>query len=188
MHAGDLRMEMMHPPPPRHRADDWRSPYGHGSVERRQQPAVAIVRVSTPKAEQRHIAKRGRLLDDPSFATDGDAIASGESHACMEATRIPRKKLPDCLPFLPFHGFRIAIVAPRCDAGSSENCNTSGWRSSACCTMARWTPMPRPWMSRTSRNPAVCAAVTYSSTTDGMSRGANEWRSSVPSMGIWSGS
>ena len=52
---------------------------------------MAIVRVRTPKDEQRYIAERGRLLDDPLFATDRDAIAGGKSHACMEATRIPWK-------------------------------------------------------------------------------------------------
>src|SRR5690348_16074560 len=39
-------------------------------------------------------------------------------------------------------------------------------------------------MSRTSRNPASCAAVMYSATTDGMSRGAKAWRSSESSIGI----
>src|SRR3954449_4145658 len=43
--------------------------------------------------------------------------------------------------------------------------------------------MPRPWISRTSRSPASQAAATYSSTTDGISRGANGCRSSAASIG-----
>ena len=81
-----------------------------------------------------------------------------------------------------------AIVAPRCERGSSPNRSTSGWRSSACWTMPRCTPMPRPWTSRTSRKPAACAAVMYSSTTDGMSRGGKACRSSSASIGTRTGS
>jgi hypothetical protein len=38
----------------------------------------------------------------------------------------------------------LAIVAPRCDSGASQNASTSGCFSSAACTMPRWTPLPRP--------------------------------------------
>ena len=50
--------------------------------------------------------------------------------------------------------------------------------------LPRWIPFPRPWINRTSRSPASEAAWTYSSTTDGMSRGANVWRSRTSSIGI----
>ena len=62
-------------------------------------------------------------------------------------------------------------VAPRCESASSQNSATSGCRSRAACTMPRWTPWPRPCTIRSSRRPASCAARTYSSTTDGISRG-----------------
>ena len=53
-----------------------------------------------------------------------------------------------------------AARASRRGAGrwSSQNDSTAWWRSSAACTMPRWTPRPRPWTSRTSVNPAACAA------------------------------
>src|SRR4051794_15208580 len=49
--------------------------------------------------------------------------------------------------------------------------------------MPRCTPRPRPCTRRTSVKPAAAAALTYSSTTDGISRGANAWRSSSGSIG-----
>src|SRR6516225_2977058 len=49
--------------------------------------------------------------------------------------------------------------------------------------MPRWTPRPRPWITRTTRMPAAAAASMYSETTDGISRGANECRSSSGSIG-----
>ena len=55
--------------------------------------------------------------------------------------------------------------------GASAKRSTSAWAARTCRTRCRWKPMPRPWISRTSRNPRSCAASRYSSTTDGMSRG-----------------
>src|SRR6185295_11766393 len=55
-------------------------------------------------------------------------------------------------------------------------------------TFARCTPMPRPWISRTSVKPRAWAALRYSSTTERMSSGRNEWRSSASSIGSWTGS
>ena len=49
--------------------------------------------------------------------------------------------------------------------------------------MARWVPVPRPWMSLTSRKPLAAASFKYSSTTERTSLGENEWRSSESSMG-----
>src|SRR5688572_3788906 len=49
--------------------------------------------------------------------------------------------------------------------------------------MPRCTPLPRPWISRTSRRPVSCAALMYSSTTDGISPGAKVWRSMCASIG-----
>src|SRR6187549_424702 len=43
-------------------------------------------------------------------------------------------------------------------------------------------------MRRTSRRPAACAALTYSSTTETTSRGWNGWRSRADSIGIGCGS
>src|SRR5918993_3296212 len=53
--------------------------------------------------------------------------------------------------------------------------------------MARWIPLPRPCTSLSSDNPAACASLTYSSTTEGMSRGANGCRSSSGSIGMRTG-
>src|SRR5512134_1005098 len=53
--------------------------------------------------------------------------------------------------------------------------------------MARCTPMPRPWISRTSAKPRARASSRYSSTTEGTSRGANACRSSESSMGMGTG-
>src|SRR5262245_64829497 len=50
--------------------------------------------------------------------------------------------------------------------------------------MPRWMPRPRPWISRTSRRPRSHATVTYSSTTDLMSRGWKACRSRASSIGI----
>ena len=56
------------------------------------------------------------------------------------------------------------------------------------CTIARCTPMPRPWISRTSVKPRAWAAFRYSSTTEGMSRGAKACRSRASSIGMRTGS
>jgi hypothetical protein len=80
-------------------------------------------------------------------------------------------------------GTRTATVAPRWASWASSKLSTKGCFSRAPCTMARWTPLPRPWMRRTSVNPASWAAFTYSATTEGMSLGWNAWRSNEDSMG-----
>src|SRR6266852_1872806 len=54
--------------------------------------------------------------------------------------------------------------------------------------MPRCTPRPRPCTMRTSWSPAAAAALTYSSTTDRMSRGEKAWRSISASMGVRIGS
>src|SRR5262249_7523440 len=77
------------------------------------------------------------------------------------------------------------MVAPRWESWSSQKATTFAWRSSACCTMPRWTPRPRPCTRRTTSKPAAEAASMYSSTTDGMSRGANACRSISRPMGIF---
>src|SRR4051812_49201732 len=48
--------------------------------------------------------------------------------------------------------------------------------------------MPRPWISRTSVKPRAWAAIRYSSTTERMSRGWKECRSSESSIGRCTGS
>src|SRR3954466_14832460 len=53
---------------------------------------------------------------------------------------------------------------------------------------SRCIPMPRPWMSRTCRNPRACAARRYSCATSRISFGRNGWRSSVSVIGISIGS
>src|SRR5688572_290836 len=81
----------------------------------------------------------------------------------------------------------VAPNPPR-SGGASANEATSGCFESAAWTIRRWTPIPRPWISRTSAKPWACASFTYSSTTDATSRGANAWRSSASSIGIRTGS
>ncbi len=86
--------------------------------------------------------------------------------------------------------FNRTIVAPhppRSD-GASAKAATSGWCASSDWTIPRWTPIPRPWINRTSVKPRAWAASRYSETTDGMSRGANACRSSASSIGTRTGS
>src|SRR5712691_4184324 len=49
---------------------------------------------------------------------------------------------------------------------------------------SRCTPTPRPWMSRTCRNPRARASVRYSSAASRTSAARKGWRSRTSSMGI----
>ena len=91
MQAGDLRSEVMHPLPACYCAEERSTCDGDGSVEGSEKPASASGRVivGARQAEQRHILERCRLLDNPSFAADRNAIAGSKGHACTEATPIP---------------------------------------------------------------------------------------------------
>ena len=82
----------------------------------------------------------------------------------------------------------MAIVAPRWDAGSSRNSNTSGWRSSDLLDDAALHAAAAAVDETDLAQPGGVRRVMYSSTTEGMSRGAKAWRSRLPSMGIRSGS
>src|SRR2546422_5960952 len=81
----------------------------------------------------------------------------------------------------------VAPRRPRAWGGEDKPAN-SGCARRRTGTIARCTPMPRPWISRTSRKPRACAARRYSSTTEGTSRGRKECRSSASSIGRRTGS
>jgi hypothetical protein len=87
-------------------------------------------------------------------------------------------------------GCNCTIVAPQPprSGGASVWATTKGWRARSVRTEARWTPVPRPWINRTSRKPCPWAACRYSSTTERTSAGAKACRSSASSMGIRIGS
>src|SRR4051812_35406845 len=54
--------------------------------------------------------------------------------------------------------------------------------------LARWTPRPRPWIRRTSRNPRCRASSRYARATSRCSFGRNACRSSASSIGSSTGS
>src|SRR5439155_1393223 len=59
----------------------------------------------------------------------------------------------------------VAPKPPR-SGGASANAATSGWCASSDWTIPRWTPIPRPWINRTSVKPRAWAASRYSETVD----------------------
>src|ERR1019366_758883 len=77
----------------------------------------------------------------------------------------------------------VAPHPPRSGVASSNDV-TSEDRSSVVLTIARPTPLPRPWIRRTSRKPFAGAAGTCAATPEAVSPGRKGWRSRTPSMGI----
>ena len=82
---------------------------------------------------------------------------------------------------------RVAKVIERPGDRFLDRIFTDAERARAERTISRWTPMPRPWISRTSPKPRAAAAATYSATTDAVSPGRNGWRSRASSIGTSTG-
>ena len=128
------------------------------AIAARSRPEPRAARRGVPRLLRRRRTRRRRMKRDRSRRSSKRARHSStfteRSGARRSVRRAPRSSHPG--------GTRCRPRTPR----------RSGWRSSVACTMPRCTPRPRPCTSRTSASPAAAAAVTYSSTTDAMSRGA----------------
>jgi len=68
---------------------------------------------------------------------------------------------------------------PPAVAGASWKVRTRGSRASSARMLSRWTPIPRPWIRRSSRRPAAAAASRAASTTSRTSPGRKPWRSTT---------
>jgi len=125
---------------------------GYGVIAR--MPGMRAIGAGRSKGSriwQRRPAPDEPALDRSSSVESANAVASSTTHRSPRTeTRSPAvtRTADDwqraCRYVSGLVDLRMAIVAPRCDAASSKNSTTSGWRSSTCCTMPRCTPWPRP--------------------------------------------
>src|SRR5829696_8844649 len=96
-----MPVQPVHPPSPCGRSNPGAAIYRDGTIERRQQAALATARliVRARKVEERRVTKCGYLLYDPSLTANDNPIAGREGHACVMATVIPWKIYPQCRAF-----------------------------------------------------------------------------------------
>ena len=120
----------------------------------------------------RLLERRGRI----GFRTllgedDARRDARPRAWSCSRDNRLESDLSPDhCLRAAhdgQISRFRTTSVAPHPprSGGASAKPTTLGCRASSARTASRCTPIPLPWMIRTSRNPASWAASRYDATT-----------------------